>query len=88
MVDPNLPHERAVTSALVRSNRTSKRQSNYLPECLASGVQLTIFLFDVSIAFTHFIILHCTICESGNFAAIQINLCHVYAGMAIPLIIY
>jgi len=35
-------------------------------------------LFDDFDAFTHFIILHCTICESSNFAAIQINLCYVF----------
>jgi len=34
-------------------------------------------LFDDFNAFTHFIILRCTICESRNYAAIQIDLCYV-----------
>jgi len=38
---------------------------------------LTMLLFDDLNVFTHFIILHCTVCESSNFTAIQINLCYV-----------
>jgi len=40
---------------------------------------LTMFLFYDFNAFTHFIILRCTICESSYTVAIQINLCYVRA---------